>query len=120
VQNLNESPALPYDDDEFDAAICCVSVQYLQRPFDVFEQVRRVLRPGAPFILTFSNRCFPTKAVRLWLETDDAGHMQVVASYFDVSGGWRDVTTQDRSPGRSRFGLSDPLYAVWARVDRPE
>lgn len=118
VHNLNEDPALLYDDGTFDAAACCVSVQYLQRPLDVFAEVRRVLKPGAPFVLTFSNRCFPSKAVRLWLETDDAEHMQVVTSYFDVAGGWRDITAQDRSPARSRFGLSDPLYAVWAFAER--
>lgn len=66
VQNLNERQALPFADDAFDAATCCVSVQYLQHPVAVFAEVARVLRPGAPFIATFSNRCFPTKAIALW------------------------------------------------------
>ncbi len=46
--------------------MCCVGVQYLQRPFAVFAEVRRVLKPGAPFIVSYSNRCFPTKAVAIW------------------------------------------------------
>jgi SAM-dependent methyltransferase len=113
VCNLNDDPVLPYKDQEFDAVVCCVSVQYLQKPFEVFAEVRRVLKPGGPFVVTFSNRCFPTKAVNLWHQTDDAGHVQVVSLYFEMSGGdaggWRDITSQDRSP---RHG--DPLYAVWA------
>ena len=110
VHNLNAQPKLPYDDQTFDAACCCVSVQYLQKPFEIFAEVRRVLKPDAPFVLTFSNRCFPTKAVNVWHQTDDAGHMQVVSQYFDLSGGWRDITAEDRSPKRG-----DPLFAVWAR-----
>ena len=66
VQDLNVEPVLPLDDGAFDAACLCVSVQYLQRPVEVFREVRRVLRPGAPFVVSFSNRCFPTKAVAIW------------------------------------------------------
>lgn len=116
VHNLNDDPALPYQDGEFDAAVCCVSVQYLQKPFEVFAGVRRAGFEGAPFVLTFSNRCFPTKAVNLWHQTDAAGHVQVVSLYFEMSGGWRDITTQDRSPklALSLSKVGDPLYAVWA------
>lgn len=114
VQNLNMTPQLPYAAATFDAAVCCVSVQYLQRPIDVFGEVRRVLKAGAPFVLTFSNRCFPSKAVRLWLGADDREHMEIVSSYLDVSGGWRDITTADRSPTRAHLGMGDPLFAVWA------
>lgn len=109
VHSLNDDPTLPYQDGEFDAAVCCVSVQYLQQPFEVFAEVRRILKPGAPFALTFSNRCFPTKAVNLWHQTDDQGHVQIVSLYFKMSGSWRDITAQNRSPRRG-----DPLYAVWA------
>ncbi len=68
VHNLNENPALPYPDESFDVALCTVSVQYLLHPVEVFAEVRRVLRPGGVFVVSFSNRCFPTKATRLWLE----------------------------------------------------
>ena len=59
VQDLNVNPALPLETDAFDGAGLCVSVQYLQRPVDVFREIVRVLRPGAPFVVSFSNRCFP-------------------------------------------------------------
>lgn len=112
VHDLNAGGRMPFDDDEFDAAICTVSVQYMTRPVETFREVQRVLRPGAPFILTYSNRCFPTKAVAAWLATDDTQHANIVATYFAESGGWSDVVAQDRSPSRGRYG--DPLYGVWA------
>src|SRR6266403_1051364 len=63
VQNLNRDSRLPLADASLDAAMICVSIQYLQRPVGVLREVRRALRPGAPVIISFSNRCFPTKAV---------------------------------------------------------
>ena len=72
VHDLNREPGLPFADAAFDAVVCAVSVQYLTRPLDVFREVRRVLRPGAPFVVSFSNRCFPDKAVALWRASDDS------------------------------------------------
>jgi SAM-dependent methyltransferase len=109
VQNLNENSTLPFADGEFDGAGCCVSVQYLQQPVAVFREVSRVLRPGAPFVVTFSNRCFPTKAINLWRYTNDEEHTQVVTLYFAAASGWRDITMRNASPAQG-----DPLYAVWA------
>src|SRR6266852_3580387 len=66
VQNLNREPRLPLGDGEFDGAAICVSIQYLVRPVEVLREVARVLRPLAPLVITFSNRCFPTKAIACW------------------------------------------------------
>ncbi len=110
VHDLNTHPDVPFRDRVFDAAVCCVSVDYLVRPVEVFRGVHRVLVDGAPFVVTFSNRCFPTKAIRAWLYTDDATHVEIVTEYFRRAGGWRDVHREARrepAPGR------DPLYAVW-------
>jgi hypothetical protein len=88
-----------------------VSVDYLTRPVEVFADVARVLRPGAPFVCTFSNRCFPTKAIRGWLYSTDAQHVEIVKQYFDLAGRWG--PPQDRRctpPGHH----GDPLLAVWA------
>lgn len=112
VHNLNREPRLPYDDGSFDVALCTVSVQYLLQPVQVFAGVKRVLRPGGPFAVSFSNRCFPTKAIAAWLYADDRAHMSLVRAYFEQSGPWREVTITDLSPNP---GTSDPLYAVWAR-----
>jgi len=110
VHDLNREVRLPFASGDFDAAVCAVSVQYLTRPLEVFREVRRVLRPGAPFVVAFSNRCFPTKAVAVWLGTSDRQHTELVRAYFEAVGGWSPVREEDRSPGDH----GDPLYAVWA------
>ncbi len=111
AQDLNEQTRLPFADDSFDHAVCCVSVDYLIRPVEVFDEVGRVLRPGGLFVVTFSDRLFPTKAIRGWLETGDEGHVRIVRAYFRLSGRFGPVRAQLRTPGR---GGGDPLYAVWA------
>ncbi len=113
VHNLNREAALPFADEEFGGCIVTVSVQYLTRPVEVFREVRRVLRPGAPFIVTFSNRCFPTKAVAIWRALGDRDHARLVGAYFELSGGWTGLEARDCSP--SANGYADPLFAVLAR-----
>jgi SAM-dependent methyltransferase len=111
VHDLNRDPRLPFANGEFDGAVCAVSIQYVTRPLPAFGEVRRVLRPGAPFVVSFSNRCFPTKAVAVWLGGTDEQHLGLVRTYFEAAGGWMDVTEENRSPDHG----GDPLYAVWAR-----
>ena len=111
VHDLNLTPTLPFADRAFDAAVCCVSVDYLIQPVAVFTDVARVLRPGAPFVCTFSNRCFPTRAIRGWLETTDEQHLAIVAEYFRRSSGWSEPVAVRRTPPGHR---GDPLLAVWA------
>ncbi len=111
VQDLNQSPRLPFGDARFDGAAICVSVDYLTRPVEVFRECARVLRRGAPLVISFSNRCFPTKVIAAWRLLDDEGHQELVARYFAEAGTWSDVEIRDRSPGRD----GDPLYAVIAR-----
>jgi SAM-dependent methyltransferase len=113
VHDLNDRPTLPFDDDAFDAVTCCVSVDYLVRPVEVFADVARVLRPGGHFVCTFSNRCFPTKAIRGWLQSSDEQHCDIVAAYFRLAGGYEEPRAQRRTPPR-HFG--DPLFAVWSRT----
>lgn len=111
VQDLNVQPRLPFPDGSFDAAVCTVSVDYLTRPLEVFDEVSRVVAAGGFFACTFSNRCFPTKAIRGWLATDDGFHVQLVAEYFRRSEGWAEPVVQHRNPGVR----GDPLFAAWAR-----
>ncbi len=110
VQNLNATPSLPLDPASIDAALCCVGVQYLQRPVEVFADVRRVLKPGAPFVVSFSNRCFPTKAVAIWRALDDDGHAALVKLYMERAG-FTEATVHMLADGRR----SDPLIAVVGR-----
>jgi SAM-dependent methyltransferase len=112
VHDVNRDPRLPFGPGEFDGAMCAVSIQYVIHPLRLFREVGRVLKPGAPFVVSFSNRCFPTKAVAVWLDSTDQHHMMLVRSYFESAGGWKDATVEDRSPS----GYGDPLYALWART----
>jgi SAM-dependent methyltransferase len=111
IHDVNRDPQLPFADEAFDGAMCAVSIQYVTQPVRLLREVRRVLRPGAPFVVSFSNRCFPTKAVAAWLATTDVQHVELVHAYFDAAGGWTPPTAEDRSHGAE----GDPLYAVWAR-----
>jgi SAM-dependent methyltransferase len=113
VQDLNREPLLQFDDDTFDAATICVSIQYLVQPIAVLREVGRVVREGGPLVITFSNRCFPTKAVAVWHALDDDGHARLIEGYLREAGNWRAIQTLDRSP---QAGGSDPLFAVVARA----
>jgi SAM-dependent methyltransferase len=113
VQDLNQEPQLPFEENEFDGAAICVSVDYLTRPIEVLRDLARVLRPGAPVVITFSNRCFPTKAVAAWQALDDHGHLALVQQYLLAAGNWHAIELLDRSPRPHR---SDPLYAVIGKV----
>lgn len=109
VTDLNAAPVLPFADERFDDAVCCVSVDYLTRPVEVMREVARVLRPGGRFVCTFSNRCFPTKAVRGWLAAPDHERPAVVQAYFAASGAFEEAVAVRRPEARH-----DPLWAVWA------
>jgi SAM-dependent methyltransferase len=111
VHDLNEEPSMPFDDETFDAVVCCVSVDYLTRPVEVFADVARIVRPDGIFVCTYSNRCFPTKAIRGWLYASDEQHGTIVSSYFRLAGRWREPIVQRRTPLEQR---GDPLYAVWS------
>jgi SAM-dependent methyltransferase len=118
VQDLNADPALPFADNQFDIATITVSIQYVTRPITLFREIRRVLKPGAALVIIFSNRLFPTKAVRIWYEQDDAGHVALVQAYFELAGGYDEATFIDRSaPQRidTRGRLlpaHDPVFVV--------
>ncbi len=123
VQDLNRETRLPFDDDAFDAAVCTVSVEYLTRPFEVFDELARVLAPGGCFVVTFSNRWFPTKAIRVWTELHPFERMGLVREYFSRNGRFVDLETfssqgwprpdDDKYAGQMLF--SDPVFAVWGR-----
>jgi hypothetical protein len=113
VQNLNRNTRLPLAEASVDAAMICVSIQYLERPVTVLREVRRVLRPGAPLVIGFSNRCFWTKAVAVWRALDDAGHVRFVEAYLRHAG-FEGIETH-----RLREWIedeSDPLFAVVGRA----
>ena len=108
VQDLNAAPSLPFATGEFDGATICVAIQHLARPGEVIREIARVLKPGAPLIVTFSNRCLETKPIGCWCLLDEAGHLCLVAQYFAEAGNWADIRCLDRTPPTG----GQPLYAV--------
>jgi SAM-dependent methyltransferase len=117
VHNVNREPRMPLADESFDGAVMTVSVQYLTRPIELFADVGRVLRRGAPFIVTFSNRMFPTKAVALWHGAGEAQRTAVVTQYFSSSGAFGKIEAIDRS--RRPGPPADPIWAVagWRKAE---
>lgn len=113
VHDLNQQSQLPFASHTFDGAAICVSIDYLTQPVAVLRELARVLRPTAPLVITFSNRCFPSKAIAAWHALDDRGHLALVRQFLLAAGAWHSVELLDRSPAP---GHSDPLFAVVARV----
>ncbi|HYD10364.1 MAG TPA: methyltransferase domain-containing protein [Acidimicrobiales bacterium] len=111
VHDLNADPRVPLADESVDDAVCCVSVDYLTSPIPVFRDVARVLRPGGRFVCTFSNRLFPTKAIRGWLYANESERPRIVAEYFRRSLVFEPAVVARRTPDAHP---GDPLWAVWA------
>ncbi len=126
IHDLNENYSLPFNNHTFDAVINTVSVDYLIRPVDVFSEIGRVLRPDGIFILVFSNRMFPPKAVNIWKNTLEKDRIDLVKKFITLSEALV-VQGYSESKGKPRpeddkyfkYGIpSDPIYAVWASVKK--
>jgi hypothetical protein len=113
IQNLNRETSLPLGTASVDAAMICVSVQYLQQPVAVLREVARVLRTGGPLVISFSNRCFWTKAVAIWRALDDEGHARLVERYLRDAGFARIET---RQLAEWVEDVRDPMIAVVGRT----
>jgi SAM-dependent methyltransferase/FKBP-type peptidyl-prolyl cis-trans isomerase 2 len=121
VHDLNEDPSLPYASESFDVAVCTASVEYLNQPLAVFKDVARVLRPGGVFAVTFSNRWFPPKAIRIWEQIHEFERIGLVLEYFLRSGAFENLGTYSMRglprPKTDKYAgelfYSDPVYAVW-------
>jgi SAM-dependent methyltransferase len=110
VHDLNRETRLPFADQTFAAVVVTVSIQYMVKPVEVFAEVGRVLRDHGPFIVAFSNRMFPTKAVRIWRESSEPRRLELVRSYFELAGVFDRLAVVDRSA--ETRGFADPVYAV--------
>ncbi|PRP85309.1 ubiquinone/menaquinone biosynthesis methyltransferase-like protein [Planoprotostelium fungivorum] len=119
VRDLNRNPIIPSEDASQDAIICSVSVDYLNRPREIFGEIGRVLKPGSRAHMSFSNRCFPTKVVGRWLQISERERTEMVADYFHFAG------CPQKQPGELFDQIeivtlddgkrSDPLWVVRAQ-----
>jgi ubiquinone/menaquinone biosynthesis C-methylase UbiE len=123
VHDLNTDSRLPFDAESFDAVLCTASVEYLIEPIKVFTEIARVLKPGAAFVVTFSDRWFPTKAIELWSELHPFERMGLVLQYFQKAGAYVDLGTESLhglprpldDKYADQLAQSDPVFAVWGR-----
>ncbi|MGB5260003.1 MAG: methyltransferase domain-containing protein [Gammaproteobacteria bacterium] len=114
----------PWPDATFDAAACTVSIEYLTDPVQVVRELGRVLKPGAPFVITFSDRWFPTKSVGMWNDLHPFERMALVLEYFHRAGNFTDLATEsvDGYPRpeddkyADRLSQADPVFAVSGRA----
>lgn len=120
VQDLNENPKLPLPDQDFDAVLNTVSVQYVQYPEAIFSEIYRILKPGGIAIISFSNRMFFQKAIAAWRDGTEASRVELVKSYFQSVPGFSTPEVIARTSAAPNFlqwlGVSggDPFYAVTA------
>ncbi|KAG0485052.1 hypothetical protein HPP92_009131 [Vanilla planifolia] len=117
VQDLNVNPKLPFEDSSFDVITNVVSVDYLTKPIAVFKEMQRILKPEGLAIISFSNRCFWTKAISIWTSTGDSDHAWIVGSYFHYAGGFEPPLAVDISPNPGR---SYPIKAKRRRETKEE
>lgn len=123
IHDLNGDPRLPFPDNHFDSVVNTVSVDYLTRPLEVFREVSRVLKPDGLFIVVFSNRMFPPKAVNIWKRSTEKQRVELVRRFFSLSGrfsieGYHESSGKPRPKDDKYYELgipSDPIYAVWGK-----
>jgi SAM-dependent methyltransferase len=121
VQDLNRNPVLTLDSCSFDAAIFTVSVEYLTQPFAVFKEVARVLKPGAPFVVAFSERWFPPKVIQLWTHLHSFERLALVMDHFRLSESFEKLHTYSLrghlrpadDADAQTHPFADPVFAVW-------
>ena len=106
VHNLNKTPVMPFSDASFNAVMIVVSIQYLTRPFEVFEEIQRVLKPEGRCIVAMSHRLFPTKAIYAFQTLAPQDRVELVKEYMR-RGGLSEIEFLDRSPQNA-----DPLWII--------
>jgi SAM-dependent methyltransferase len=122
IHDLNKDPRLPFPSNTFDAVLNTVSVDYMTKPVQVFREAGRTLRPGGLFLVTFSNRMFPEKAVRIWKESGEDERVLLVEDFFKEASLFEKASVfvskgkpRPQNDKYSHLGIpSDPIYAVYA------
>lgn len=122
LHDINKESRLPFPDSRFDVVLNTVSVDYMTQPFQVFREVARALKPGGLFLVTFSNRMFPEKAIKIWRQSNENERVMLVEDFFTASGLFErpkvHLSKGKPRPGDDKYadqGIpSDPVYAVYA------
>ena len=122
IHDINMEPTLPFPRDTFDVIINTVSVDYMTRPLEIFHDVGRILKPAGLFLVIFSNRMFPEKAVKIWREANEDERIILVEEFFRESGVFEKPALfisrgkpRPKSDKYAPLGIpSDPVYGLYA------
>jgi hypothetical protein len=93
------------------AATCVVSIDYLVHPVKVLKSLKESLVDGAKVHLIISNRCFPTKAIKRWLNLSESDRLDLVGDYLHFAG-YEGIEILELNGKKSRY---DPLWVVTGR-----
>ena len=63
VQNLNINVKLPFENNRFDVITNSLSVDYLTRPLEVFDEMYRILKPGGAYLVLFLYLYLPLSSI---------------------------------------------------------
>ncbi|MBF0877522.1 class I SAM-dependent methyltransferase [Gluconobacter cerevisiae] len=117
VQDLNDEPTLPFEDDSFDAVTLCDGLAYLTQPLAILMEIVRVLKPGAPLILTFSDQFHAAKAVAIWQALEPADRVRLVSVLMSRTG-LAELDTGEVVPPEDLTAWRDTVHAVVGRKPR--
>lgn len=121
IHDLNTEPGLPFSSERFDLVVCTSSVEYMTKPKEVFAEVKRILKPEGKFVITFSDRWFEPKVIRIWRELHPFERLGMVV-WLLKEAGFKDINTEtvrgikrpEDDPYIRMRDYSDPLFAAWA------
>ena len=131
VRNLNDNPSFVglADTGTYDCILCCVGVQYLEEPEQVFAEVARILKPDTGLcIVSFTNRFFYQKALVGWMERGMKERSRLVTDYLRAAGGFVEGEIEVRGDGTGAVAQllslggvgGDPFVAVVGKRDGSE
>jgi hypothetical protein len=131
VSGLQSADSVDSESGLLDCTTCVVSLDYLTRPREVLESVRKLTKSGGSCLIIVSSRMFPTKATSAWINRTPEQRLQMVGDYLHFAG-WKDIEIVDikagdaaNAPAEDQGGLqgfmqrmgmsgSDPLWCVRA------
>jgi SAM-dependent methyltransferase len=123
VKDINADPSLPFEDEAFDVVVCDLSIEYVIKPLELLREVRRILKKDGRFFFSFSNRYFPPKVIKVWVDLHEFERMGFVLELLARTEGLGEFRTYSLRgfprPVDDRWSiactLSDPLYVVYGK-----